>query len=422
MQHSKTTLPNGMRVITVPMHDTKSLTLLVLFGTGSKYETRSTSGISHFLEHLFFKGTKRRPRPGQVHQELDDVGAEHNAFTSKELTGYWVKVDSRRFDLALDIVSDILLDPLFDAKEIEKERGVILQEMSMYMDSPMRRVHEVFESLLYGDQPAGWETIGTKEIISSLKRTDFAKYRESQYVGSNAVVIVAGNFVEDTASKRIHQVFSKIKKGSPKPKLKVREAQKNSQVSIEYKDTDQSHVVIGVRGYTMFDEDRYAASLLATILGGKTSSRLFREIREKRGLAYALMADAEHYTDSGYLSVYVGTPHDKLKEVVRRVVEAFGKIRDEGVSERELARAKDFYRGHLAIGLESSDEVASFFGTQELFKKTLMAPEAVMERIQAVTTKDLQRATDFMFRLEKLNVAIIGPHKDPQLFQALLKL
>ena len=212
MQYSKTTLPNGMRVITVPMHDTKSLTLLVLFGTGSKYETRSTSGISHFLEHLFFKGTKRRPRPGQVHQELDDVGAEHNAFTSKELTGYWVKVDSRRFDLALDIVSDILLDPLFDAKEIEKERGVILQEMSMYMDSPMRRVHEVFESLLYGDQPAGWETIGTKEVISSLKRAEFAKYRESQYVGSNAVVIVAGNFAEDMAGKRIHQIFSKIKR------------------------------------------------------------------------------------------------------------------------------------------------------------------------------------------------------------------
>ena len=172
----------------------------------------------------------------------------------------------------------------------------------------------------------------------------------------------------------------------------------------------------------MFDEDRYAAALLATILGGKTSSRLFREIREKRGLAYALMADAEHYTDSGYLSVYVGTPHDKLKEVVRRVVEAFAKIRREGVSERELSRAKDFYRGHLAIGLESSDEVASFFGTQELFKKALMTPEAVMERIQAVTTKDLQRAANFMFRPEKLNVAIIGPHKDPQPFRVLLKL
>ena len=422
MEHTKITLKNGMRVITVPMHDTKSLTLLVLFGTGSKYEIKRTMGVSHFLEHMFFKGTKHRPKPGQVHQELDDVGAEHNAFTGKELTGYWVKVDSQRFALALDIVSDILLEPLFKEEEIKKERGVIMQEMSMYLDTPMRRVHEVFETLLYGDQPAGWETVGTTETLAGLKRKDFLTYWQDQYVGSNAVVALAGNFKEAHALAALEEKFSRIKKGKARQKLVVKEAQRSPAVRVEYKDTDQSHLVMGVRGYDMFHKDRYAATLLATILGGKTSSRLFQEIREKYGLAYALSANSETYTDSGYLSVYAGVPHAKLKEVVERIARAFKKIRINGVSGKELTQAKDFYRGHFAIGLESSDEVASFFGGQELFYKKVVQPEEVLAKIAAVTEADITRVAKYMFHPNFLNLVVIGPHKNEPEFLPLLAL
>lgn len=412
MHYTKKTLANGMRVLTVPMKDTKSLTLLVLFGTGSKYETKEHNGISHFLEHLFFKGTKSRPRAGEVNRALDDIGAEHNAFTSKELTGYWVKAASRHFSTALDIVSDILLEPLFKAEEIERERGVIFQEMSMYVDTPMRRIGEVFENLLYGDQPAGWETIGTAEALSRLGRSDFLRYWRSQYVGSNAVVIVAGSIKEREAGEAIADVFSHIKKGRAEEKKKAKEAQKSPAAKIEYKDTDQTHVIVGARGYTMYDEERFAASLLATILGGKTSSRLWQEIRERHGLAYALHAESENYTDTGYLAVYAGVPHQKLKEVVRRIAAAFKKVREGGVSQSELKRAKDFYRGHFAIGLESSDEVASFFSTQELFRKCCMTPDELLQKIDAVRVDDIEKVAHEMFRPEKVNVAVIGPHRN----------
>lgn len=410
MHHTKTALANGMRVITVPMKDTKSLTLLVLFGTGSKYETKKIGGISHFLEHMFFKGTESRPRPGQINQELDNLGAEHNAFTSKEMTGYWVKSASRHFALALDLVSDILIEPLFKEEEIEKERGVIFQEMSMYLDSPRRYVHDLFEEVLYGDQPAGWDIIGTKQTLSTLDRKDILAYRQSQYVGSNAVLALAGNFREQDAIGRINMAFEPLQKGKAKDKLKVRESQKKPVVRIKHKKTDQTHIVVGARSCNMFDEERYATALLATILGGKSSSRLFSEIREKRGLAYTISASVEHFTDSGYLSIYAGVPHAKLRETIKCMVDALRKIAREGVTRSELQHAKDFYRGQFAISLESSDEVASFYGTQELFRRKISLPEEVMKRIELVTEEEVAAVAKNIFQGKNMNAALIGPH------------
>jgi predicted Zn-dependent peptidase len=422
MNYTKTTLDNGLRVITVPMKDTKSLTFLVLFGTGSKYENSKNKGVSHFLEHMFFKGTKSRPRPGEVHQVLDDVGAEHNAFTSKEITGYWVKVSSKNVGLAIDIVSDILTEPLFKEEEIEKERGVILQEMSMYFDSPMRYIGELFEDLLYGDQPAGWDTIGTTETLLALKRDDFLNYWQSQYVGSNAVVVVAGNFREPQVIEEVKRRLESLKKGTAKDKSAVKESQKQPAAQISYKTTDQTHLVIGVRSVNMFSDQRFAASLLATILGGKTSSRLFREIREKHGLAYALSADNEAYTDSGYLNVYAGVPHKKLKEAVMRIVSEFKKLTTSGITASELSRAKEFYRGRFTIDLESSDEVASFFGGQELFRNAILSPEDLLAKIDAVTVDEVNKLSETIFQPEKANLVVIGPHKNELELQQLLAL
>lgn len=421
MQYTETTLKNGMRVVTVPMKDTNSLTLLVLFGTGSKYETKEQSGVSHFLEHLFFKGTTSRPKAGQINQALDDIGAEHNAFTSKEMTGYWVKAASHHFGTALDIVSDILLEPLFKEEEIKKERGVIFQEMSMYRDDPRRRIHDVFEELLYGDQPAGWDIIGTRKTLSNLTRKDILAYRKNHYRGSNAVVIIAGNIDEHKAIADITKAFRPLTNGTAGAKQKVHERQLKPAVRIEYKDTDQTHVVLGVRAYDMYDEKRYAMRMLAIILGGKTSSRLWHDIREKRGLAYTVSASSEHATDTGYLSVYAGVPHEKTKEVIQRIVAALRVMRVKGVSRQELARAKDFYRGQFAIGLESSDELASFFGEQELFYNNIKTPDEVLERIDRVREADILAVAREMFVPQGLNVAIIGPHREPLEFEALLK-
>ena len=420
MRYIKTTLKNGMRVLLVPMKDAKSFTLLVLFGTGSKYEIKKNNGISHFLEHMFFKGTRSRPRPGEISQALDDIGAEHNAFTAKEYTGYWVKAAARHFPLALDIVSDILLEPLFDAREIEKERGVIFQEMNLYRDTPQRRIHTIFESLLYGDQPAGWDIIGTTEALTSLSRKDFLQYRKTHYVGSNAVLVVAGACKEAEAIRRITKVFSDFSNGKPKQKIAVREHQTKPAVHIEYKKTDQTHLVMGGRAYDMFDERRFAALVLATILGGKTSSRLFQDIREKRGLAYTVSANAEQFTDSGYFSVYAGVPHEKAMEVVRRVIYGFKKIREEGVVSGELRRAKDYWRGQFAISLESSDEVASFFGGHELFYRASVTPEELMDRIEMVGAAEIQQAARDIFQTNGMNAALIGPHKGDMAFEELL--
>ncbi|OGZ47241.1 MAG: hypothetical protein A3J54_01385 [Candidatus Ryanbacteria bacterium RIFCSPHIGHO2_02_FULL_45_13b] len=423
MRHTKTTLKNGMRVITVPMKDTKSLTLLALFGTGSRYETKKTNGVSHFLEHLFFKGTTSRPRPGDVSQALDDVGAEHNAFTSKEYTGYWVKAASRHIPLALDIVSDILIEPLFKAEEIEKERGVIFQEMHMYLDTPRRYVHDLFESLVYGDEPLGWEIIGTSHSLRGLTRKDILAYRKSQYVGSNAVLVVAGSFHEEDTLGRIKKAFERLPAGSAKPCSPFSVIKKDvSRVHLEFKKSDQTHVVIGARSnFSMFHDERYAVALLATILGGKTSSRLFQEIREKRGLAYTVSAMTEQFLDSGYFSVYAGVPHGKTKEVVRRIRDEFWRAGESGISSRELRQAKDFWRGQFAISLESSDEVASFYGTHELFYKDVVSPEEVMEKIEHVTREEVTSVAQEIFHKQSVCLALIGPHRDDMAYEQLIR-
>ncbi|OGZ53738.1 MAG: hypothetical protein A3H64_01730 [Candidatus Ryanbacteria bacterium RIFCSPLOWO2_02_FULL_45_11c] len=422
MHHTKNTLKNGMRVITVPMKDTKSLTLLVLFGTGSRYETKKTNGVSHFLEHLFFKGTKSRPRPGEVSQMLDDVGAEHNAFTSKEYTGYWVKAASRHFPLALDIVSDILLEPLFKEEEIEKERGVIFQEMHMYLDTPRRHVHDLFESLLYGDEPLGWEIIGTPHSLRDLARKDILGYRKSQYVGSNAVLVLAGAFREEDALRRAEQAFERLPAGAAKPCSALRVSKKDvPRVHLEYKKTDQTHIVIGAQSpFSMFHDGRYAAALLATVLGGKTSSRLFQEIREKRGLAYTVSALTEQFLDSGYFSVYAGVPHGKTKEVVRRIRDEFRNVSEKGILARELQRAKDFWRGQFAISLESSDEVASFYGSHELFYKDVVSPDEIMEKVERVTLDEVNSAAREIFSKQAMCLALIGPHREEVAYKELL--
>lgn len=420
MQFQKKTFKNGLRTIVAPMKDTQAMTLWVLFGTGSKYESKKVNGISHFLEHLFFKGTKHRPKAGQVNRELDQLGAQSNAFTSKEFTGYYVKAASKHFDVALDIVSDILIEPLFKKEEIEKERGVILQEISMYEDDPRRQSFELFEELLYGDQPAGWDTAGYPDTVKNITRDDIVNYKNSHYLTSNAVVTVAGNVDAERAFKKIEKAFKNMPQGKKLEKLKVAEVQRQPQVKFKKKDVDQTHMRLGVRGYDMFDERRYAMTVLQTILGGNWSSRLWNELREKRGLTYYVRAFQENYTDTGYLMAAAGVPHEKFPEATEKMVEVFKDVLKKGVTDAEIKFAKEYLRGSMALAFESTDEIATFLSSQEIFYNKIMTPEDVLNKLEKVKKAEINSVIKDIFTKDKINLAAITPDTDTKPFEKIL--
>jgi predicted Zn-dependent peptidase len=420
----KTTLENGLRIITIPDKSSLTTTALILVEAGSKYETKDINGISHFLEHMCFKGTEKRPKSIDISSELDGIGAAYNAFTSMEYTGYYAKAANKHFEKILDVVSDIYLNQLFEQKEIEKERGVIIEEINMYEDLPMRRVQEIFTSLLYGDRPAGWSIAGEKEVVRNLRRENFIDYRDRHYLAQSSIVVLSGNFDENEAIKQTEKLFSSVKTGRKSPKEKVEERQSAPAVLLKSKQTDQSHIVLGVRTCDSLDPRRYAFSLISEILGGGMSSRLFQKIREEMGAAYYVRCESDLYTDHGYLSVSAGVEHAKAKDVAKAVLEEFKRISEEPVEEKELKRAKEHLVGNLVMELESSDEIAAFHGMQEILSKKLMEPEELIAKIQAVKSEEILEAAKFAFRNEKLNLAGIGPFKeeDEKGFENLLSL
>jgi len=412
LNYEKRILANGLRVIVAPMENIEATTLLVLVGVGSRYETKKINGVSHFLEHLFFGGTKSRPKSGQVHKELNKIGATYNAFTTKEETGFWVKSSAKDFDIGLDIVSGILLEPLFNEKEIEKERNVIIQEINMIEDDPPRRIASVLENVVYGDQPVGWDAIGTKKTINDIQRTDIIRYEAENYLSKNMVVIAAGNIDKKEAFKKIEKFFGRIRKGINKSPKKTKISQKTPQIKIIKKDSDQTHFTLAFRGYDMFDEKRYSLNLLSTILGGNSSSRLFSEIREKLGLAYYVYGWGDQYSDCGYLGMAAGIPHEKTKKVIGKITEIIKEIKQKGVSQKDLDLAKGFIRGQMAMKFETSDEIASFIAGQELFYKKILQPEEVLRKIEKVSQNDILRTGREIFRPAKANLAIIGRQGD----------
>ena len=419
---NKITLENGLRIITAPKQDSLATTVLVLVEAGSKYETKDINGLSHFLEHMCFKGTEKRPRSIDIASELDGIGAISNAFTSQEYTGYFAKAEPKYFDRILDIVSDIYLEPIFETKEIDKERGVIIEEINMYEDLPMRRVHELFANLLYGDQPAGWDIAGRKEVIQKLNREDFIKYQQNHYLANSTLVVVAGNFDEKEAVEKIKESFSAIKIGEKTQKIPTKERQEEPRILLKKKYSDQTHLVLGTRAYDIFDKRKYALEVLAEILGGGMSSRLFQKIREEMGAAYYVSADSDLYTDHGYLAVSAGIDHNKIESVLSAILEEFQKITKEPVENKELQRVKDRIVGHLSLSLETSNQLANFFGGQEILTRKIITPEEIAKKIQAVTAEEIAAVSDDIFKNNKLNLAIIGPFEDKAKFEKILKL
>ncbi len=395
-------------------------TVMVLVEAGSKYETAKTNGLSHFLEHFVFKGTARRPKPADLSRELDSLGAQYNAFTGQEFTGYYAKAHKDKTEKILDIVSDMYLNPTLPESELEKEKGVIIQEIHMYEDEPMRNVQDLFMELLHGDQPAGWNIAGTPSTVASFTREDIVKYRANHYVPEATTVVISGGFDEKTLFQ-LENIFKNIRATPKSEKVPVKESQNAPAILLKHKETDQTHVVLGVRAFGIFDPRARVLRVLSVVLGGGMSSRLFVRLRDELGLCYYVSASPDLYTDHGAFQVAVGADTTKVSAAIEAVLVELKKLVIELVPEGELRKAKDFLIGNLYLGLESSDELAQFYGMQEIVRKPIKSAEQVVTEIEAVTALDIQNVSRDLFKDTGLNLAIIGPFKDDKQFLSILK-
>lgn len=420
MKFQKKVLPNGLKIIVAPMTDNPTVTVLVLVSAGSDYEVKEKNGISHFLEHLCFKGTTTRPNASDISIELDALGCQSNAFTGNEYTGYYAKGKSTDFEHLLDIVSDLYLNPLLKGEEIEKEKGVIVDEINMYEDLPMRKVHDVWAELLYGDTPAGRPILGPRDTIRGLGREDILAYRTAHYVARATTVIVAGNVAPKNAFKSIAKQFKGIHTGKKSNKEKTKEVQNSPNVATLYKETDQTHLILGVRSFSVKDRRNFVMAVLSSILGSGMSSRLFRKIRDEMGVGYYVRAENSLFTDHGYLSVSTGVANDRTEEVVRAVLAEFVLLKNALVDETELNKVKEHLVGLMYLGLESSDSVAEFCGVQELLRNEIKTPKEKERLIRAVTAVEVRAMARKIFTDKNLNLALVGPFKDSTQFKNIL--
>ena len=417
----KKTYKNGLRVITVPMKDNPTVTVLVLVGTGSDYETKDINGISHFLEHMCFKGTVKRKNFQVISHELDSLGCQYNAFTDHEITGYYAKGDSKNFKQIFDVVSDIYLNSTFPEKEMEKEKGVIVEEINMYEDMPARHVQNLFNKVLYGDQPSGRSIAGPKENIHKMVRDNFVNYKSSHYVASNTVIVVSGNITSNEVCKEVNKYFKDIKSTNKVKKLKTKDIQNKPNVLIKNKETDQTHFVFGVRTFSLSDKRNMILSLLSGVLGAGMSSRLFIKLREEMGVAYYVRAHNDPSLDHGAFQISAGVNNARTKEVIKEILKECNDLITQKVKEKELNKVKSFLIGNMKMSLEATDDIANFYGSQELMKNEIKSLEDKIKEIKKVTAVDIQKMAKTIFKTKNLNLAIIGPFKDNKKFKKILK-
>lgn len=422
MLFHKTILPNGLRLITVPMKDNPTVTVLVLVEAGSKYETKEISGVSHFLEHLCFKGTKQRPKAIDIVRELDGIGSQYNAFTAQEMTGYFAKSDKKHFRSILDVVSDIYLHSTFPEAEMEKEKGVIIEEIKMYKDMPTRYIHDVLMELLYKGQPAGWDVAGTEETVKAATRHTVVSYREKHYVPQATTVVVAGNVGEAEAVREVVRAFTPMQEGHKSEKVAVKDVQKEPRISVVRKETDQVHLALALRTCNLYNGHIHAMRVFSAILGGGMSSRLFQKMRDELGICYYVSATHEAFTDHGFLEITAGVPAKRLHEAVEALLNELRLLKEKSVGTAELTRIKEFLIGNMYLGLESSDALAEFYGFQEIVKRPILLPEEIVERIRAVTATDIKRLADRYITDAGLNLALIGPLAEKKELEHLLHL
>lgn len=418
----KYTLPNGLRIIFVPRKEAIATTILVMAEVGSKYESKDVNGLSHFLEHMCFKGSKQFPTALAIASEFDAMGANNNAFTSQEYTGYYATVEPKQSLRALRILADMYLNPLFPEAEIEKEKGVIIEEINMYEDLPQRKVHDLFMALVYGDQPVGRPVLGPVEVVRSMTREHFQSYRRDHYVAAKTVIVVAGNFDATAMRRAIAREFAEIGRGRARKMAKVKEAQSAPQVTVKFRDSDQTHLVTGFRAVPANHHDYFVMEVAGAVLAGGMGSRLFQRIREEMGAAYYVRGSQDTYVDHGLFRVSVGADTKRADEVVSVILQECARLTKELVGADELERVKQSLVGSLFLGLETTSSLAGYYAVDEIVAGRLQTPAEVARRIRAVSAKDIQRLAKKIFTPKRLNCAVIGPFKDQSPFVRVLTL
>lgn len=406
-------LANGLRIVTVPMKDNPTVTVLVMVEAGTRYETRSINGLSHFLEHMCFKGTEKRGSL-QIAYELEAMGAETNAFTSYDYTGYYAKGRAALFPQLLDVVSDVYLHSVFPETEIEKERGVICGEIDMYGDLPQRAVHDLFAESLYGDQPAGYTILGPKENIKRFTRNDFVNYHKKHYVAEKTVVVVAGNITSSEAEKLVTRAFKDIATGKVVTKKKLAKTS-GDRVMVQFKKTDQSHLVVGMRSVPMGHVDRTTMEVLVAALGQGMSSRLFTKLREEMGAGYYVRASLGYLTDADDtcdLNIKTGTEPKRVPEVIQAIMGEVARLRTEPLSAGELQKVKEFLIGGMYMGMESSDAAASHAAHFAIFHQAIKTPQDIEKALRKVTADQVLAAAKKYLKPSDFHVALIGPHEN----------
>ncbi|MBA3733460.1 insulinase family protein [Patescibacteria group bacterium] len=412
MTFKKKILKNGMRIVVVPVKGAPSVTVMSMVETGSEYESKEKNGISHFLEHMFFKGTVKRPTNIDISKEFDGMGSDHNAFTGNEVTAYYGKAAPKHFDRILDIISDMYLNPTFPEIEMEKEKGVIIEEINMYEDLPQYVVQETFQELLYGDTPQGWSIAGPKQNITNMKREDFVNYTKTHYVAGKTMIVVAGDVEPKIAFKKIENAFKNIAVAKVVKKKKFTEKQEKPQIKIKHKATDQTHLVLGVRTFNLYDKRMPILKVLTTILGSGMSSRLFQKMRGELGICYYVEAGINDLTDHGNFVVAAGVDKSRLNIAVDGIMGEIKKLINEKVSPEELRKAKDYSIGKMYLHLESSNSLANFYGFQEIMRKDIQTPKDIEKEIEKITSEDIQKLAKQIFIDKNLNLAIVGDVKE----------
>jgi predicted Zn-dependent peptidase len=415
------TLSNGVRLLAAPMPQVQSVACFIMLAAGSRYETPETSGIAHFAEHMFFKGTERRPTAQQIGRELDGIGAEFNAFTGKEYTGYYVKCAAEHRRHSFDVLVDMLRHSKFDPEEIEREKGVIVEEMNMYFDTPRDYISGVYHQLIYGDTPLGWDIIGRKETVRAATRDTFLDYIQKWYRAPRMVVGIAGNFPEAVRDE-LEELLHEIETGDPggPPSIELGSNGATPRVKVYSKESDQAHICLGVPSYPLEHPDRYALQIVGTVLGTGMSSRLFTEVRERRGLAYYVFATNHSYTDTGTLYSQAGVDINRIDEAVETIARELRKIAEQPVPEDELEKARNVAKGRFVLQTESPHGLIMFGLRREVLEGRAPEPEEILAGIDAVTAEDVQRVAADVIGGNGLNLALIGPFEDSARFEKLL--
>jgi predicted Zn-dependent peptidase len=412
-------LGNGLRVLTAPVGHAQSVSCFLMFAAGSRYETADTNGIAHFAEHMFFKGTERRPTARDLSAEIDAIGGEFNAFTSKEYTGYYVRCAAESRDTALDVLVDMIRHSKFDPEEIDREKGVIVEEMNMYYDTPRDFISGVYDELVYGDHPLGWDVLGRKETIQAATRETFTSYVEHWYRPERMVVGVAGN-LGDGLLERIEELLGDLPPADTGTPVPAGPWPNGSPVRLHTKQADQAHLCLGAHGYPIDHADRYVVEVLRTVLGGGMSSRLFTEVRERRGLAYYVYAANQAYTDAGSLFAQAGVDLKRIDEAVTTIVGELRKVAAETVPADELEKARSCAKGRFVLQLESPQGLNLFGLRREVLERKAPDPAEVTAGLDAVTADDVQRVAQDVITDGALRLALIGPFDDAERFERLL--